>query len=124
MAGIEPASQSGRFSYHYSFHYPYGLWSGLYLHHSICLRCLPSSLYTFPYGLRSVLAVKPSPNLTGSTSTISSGALKFFQVCCVYLFHHTRIKLILVPQLGFEPRTPALSRQCSNQLSYYGTTIV
>ena len=24
------------------------LWSGLYLHPSVCLRCCPSSLYTFP----------------------------------------------------------------------------
>ena len=26
------------FAYHYSFHYPCGLWSGLYLHHIIRLR--------------------------------------------------------------------------------------
>ena len=36
-----------RFSYHYSFHYPFGLWSGLYLHHTFRFRCSPSSLYTF-----------------------------------------------------------------------------
>jgi hypothetical protein len=37
----------GRFSYHYSFRYLFSLWSGLYLHHSLSLRCPPSSLYTF-----------------------------------------------------------------------------
>ena len=49
-----------RFSYHYSFRYLFSLWSGLYLHHSLRLRCPPSSLYTFKIAiaikLRSVLA--------------------------------------------------------------------
>jgi len=31
-------------------------WSGLCLHHSLRLRCSPSSLYTFPLGLGSALA--------------------------------------------------------------------
>ena len=86
-----------RFSYHYSFHYPHGLWSGLYLHHISRFRCSPSSLYTFPLGLRSVLPFQASPNLRNSTPKVSRWALNFvnfntlikvlmstFEVCHVY----------------------------------------
>ncbi len=46
-----------RLPYHYSFHYPFGLWSGLYLDLNLRFRSPPSSLYTFPViGLGSVLA--------------------------------------------------------------------
>jgi len=44
------------FSYHYNFRYHFCLWSGLYLNHSFRFRFPPSSLYTFPFGLGSVLA--------------------------------------------------------------------
>ena len=37
-----------RLTYHYSFRYPCGLWSGLSLHlHHYMVRWAPSSLYTF-----------------------------------------------------------------------------
>jgi hypothetical protein len=80
-AGIEPARlAAGDFLTTSAF--AAGLrrsWSGLYLHHSSRRRCPPSSLYTFPCGLGSVLAVKPSPNLTGSTPSVSRRALKLIK---------------------------------------------
>jgi hypothetical protein len=60
-AGLEPARLvSERFSYHYSFHYPFSLWSGLYLHHSIATldarRLVSTRSKVFLLRLRSVLA--------------------------------------------------------------------
>ena len=96
LAGIEPAWPSPRdFLTTIAFATFLVCWSGLYLHHSINaldarrLVSTPSTVFLLKLG--SVLAVKPSPNLTSSTPTISSRALKFYsQVSCVYLFHHSR----------------------------------
>ena len=96
-AGIEPARlAAGDFLTASAFAAGLGRsWSGLYLHRSSRRRCPPSSLYTFPSGLGSVLAVKPSPNLTGSTPSVSRRALKLIQVSYVYQFHHGRERAIL-----------------------------
>jgi len=82
-AGIEPArALPYGFSYHFGFRRrPEGrLWSGLSLHRSRCLRCRPSSLYTFRreaawLGIGRTQCPWLSPNLSGSTSGISPGAL-------------------------------------------------
>ncbi len=75
-----------------------GLWSGLSLHHSPAEarvhRCRPSSLYTFRGHagprLGSGFPAKGSPNLSGSTSRVSPGALSL-QVRCVCQFRHARV---------------------------------
>ena len=68
-----------RFSYHYSFHYPFGLWSGLYLHHTFQFRCSPSSLYTFKISLAwlGVAILQVSPNLRNYTHKVSQMRLNF-----------------------------------------------
>ena len=35
--------------HHYGFRHPYGLWSGIRLHHIFRLRRRPSTLYTFSF---------------------------------------------------------------------------
>jgi len=50
--GFEPSTY--RLAYHYSFHYPFSLWSGLYLHHKICSYHSIPNLY-HPEGLFSLL---------------------------------------------------------------------
>lgn len=63
-------------------------------------RCRPSSLYTFPGrpASRAWLGIarsEVSPNLSGSTSRVSPGALKASaQVRCVYQFRHARVTLL------------------------------
>jgi len=76
--GLEPPTPSS--ASHFGFPRPRltevrGLDSVLAL--SQGLRPLPSSLYTFPFGLRSAFPVKGSPNLRGSTSEVSLEALRF-----------------------------------------------
>ena len=70
-----------------------GLRSGLSLHRArdASLRCCPSSLYTFPVGIRgepssrapsgfgSGSPLQVSPNLSSSTSRVSPRALKLFK---------------------------------------------
>ena len=56
------------------------LWSGLYLCHGLRFRPPPSSLYTFPCGAWLGIGISQrSPNLTGSTPGVSTGALKLFK---------------------------------------------
>jgi hypothetical protein len=74
---------------------------GLSLHLRFRLRCCPSSLYTFPPGLRpsrlrsglpSARPVKVFPNLSSSTPKISPGALNVVAKSLVSTeFHHVRI---------------------------------
>ena len=73
--GVAP----NRFSYHYSFHYPFGLWSGLYLHHTFRFRCSPSSLYTFKISLAwlGIAILQVSPNLRNYTHKVSQMRLNF-----------------------------------------------
>ena len=73
--GVAP----NRFSYHYSFHYPFGLWSGLYLHHTFQFRCSPSSLYTFKISLAwlGIAILQVSPNLRNYTHKVSQMRLNF-----------------------------------------------
>ena len=75
--GVAP----NRFSYHYSFHYPFGLWSGLYLHHTFQFRCSPSSLYTFKISLAwlGVAILQVSPNLRNYTHKVSQMRLNFYK---------------------------------------------
>ena len=68
-----------RFSYHHSFHYPFGLWSGLSLHHTFQFRCSPSSLYTFKISLAwlGITILQVSPNLRNYTHKVSQIRLNF-----------------------------------------------
>ncbi len=68
-----PRAMPNRFSYHYKFPCPYGLWSGLSLHHIFRFRCSPSSLYTFKITLAwlGIAILQVSPNLRSYTHKVS-----------------------------------------------------
>ena len=83
------------FSYHYSFRYQIALfvvWTipSPYLSILGARRLVSTrSLSLFANGASlGINILQSSPNLTGSTSTVSSRALKFLQVRGVYQFHH------------------------------------
>lgn len=83
------------FSYHYSFHYQIALfvvWTipSPYLSILGARRLVSTrSISLFANGASlGINILQSSPNLTGSTSTVSSRALKFLQVRGVYQFHH------------------------------------
>jgi hypothetical protein len=63
-----------RFSYHYNFRYPFGLWSGLYLHHNISVLGVPRQVST-PSDFSAWLGIpisQGSPSLRDSTLQVSS----------------------------------------------------
>lgn len=83
----QPRFALGTYSlaYHYSFHYHYCLWSGLYLHHNISVLGVLRQVST-PSDFSAWLGIpisQGSPTLKDSTPTVSSRALKFadFYIC-------------------------------------------
>lgn len=110
-AGFEPAAKTLCLPLQFSLTFRFVVWTVSYLSVS------PYSLYTFPFGLGSGLAVKPSPTLTNSTIVLKD-----------YETLHTNIMAThwsstMLCQICQKPLSGRQSKYCSVQCKFKSTNI-